>query len=143
MPESLISDELFQPFCDMVSFFRGDLRAYIGTLSFNLVATLLIEVPLALALGVRGRKNVWTVYEVNCLTNPIVVTILFLLVRTTLCIPAVRGILFLMECVVVWAEGMIYKRRLTDAPMSPIKLSLILNAVSYGTGLVLELISSI
>ncbi|MBO4697228.1 MAG: hypothetical protein J5643_08125 [Lachnospiraceae bacterium] len=117
------------------------LRTYIGTLSYNLFGTLAIEIPLALALGVRGRKNAWTVFEVNVLTNPIVVTILFLLVRTQLCMPAVRGILFLMECVVVPAEGMLYKRRLTETPMNPFKLSLILNAVSYGTGVILELIS--
>lgn len=118
-------------------------RAYIGTISYNLLATLAIEIPLALALGVRGRKNVRTVFEVNCLTNPIVVTILFWLVRTSLCVPLVRGILFLMECIVVWTEGILYKRRLTDAPMNPFKMSLILNAVSYGTGVVLELISAL
>ena len=117
------------------------LRAYIGTISYNLFGTLAIEIPLALALGVRGKKNVWAVFEVNVMTNPIVVTILFLLVRTQLCMPAIRGILFLMECVVVLVEGMLYKRRLTETPMNPFKLSLILNAVSYGTGVILELIS--
>ena len=106
MPASLINSLLSQSF-------KAWFPAYTGNLAFNLLGTLAIEIPLAFALGLRGRKNAWAVFEVNVMTNPIVVTILFGLVRTSLSMPVVRVILFLMECAVVGTEGMLYKNRLT------------------------------
>ncbi|MBO4399721.1 MAG: hypothetical protein J5795_06275 [Lachnospiraceae bacterium] len=109
--------------------------AYASIISFNLVATLIIEVPLAILLGVRNRKDIGLVFWLNCLTNPVLVTILYLLTLTSLGDPVVNGILFLSEIVVVVTEGMVYRRYLQRKPMNPFLLSFLLNAVSCGAGL--------
>lgn len=108
---------------------------YASMISFNLVATMIIEVPLAILLGVRSQKDIETVFWLNCLTNPILVTILYFLMKTSLGDPALNGILFLMEIVVVITEGMVYRLYLQRKPMNPFLLSFLLNAVSYGAGL--------
>ncbi|MBO7630958.1 MAG: hypothetical protein J6S78_01345, partial [Lachnospiraceae bacterium] len=85
---------------------------YASMISFNLVATVIIEVPLAILLGVRSQKDIETVFWLNCLTNPILVTILYFLMKTSLGDPALNGILFLMEIVVVITEGTVYRCKL-------------------------------
>ena len=79
--------------------------------------------------------------EVNCLTNPIAVTILFFLTRSSVGTVTEQVIVLFIEAVVVVTEGMIYKRRLSEQKRNPFLLSFILNAASYGTGIALELLS--
>ena len=116
---------------------------YASMISFNLVATVIIEVPLAILLGVRSQKDIETVFWLNCLTNPILVTILYFLMKTSLGDPALNGILFLMEIVVVITEGTVYRCKLQCKPMNPYLLSFLLNAVSYGVGLLADLAANV
>ena len=113
---------------------------YAATISFCLLGTLLIEVSLALMLGVRGWDNVEKVILINILTNPVLVTILFLLNRIQADITAIYILQFFLEIAVVILEGMYYKRRLRKMRMNPFLLSAVLNAVSYGAGLALSLL---
>ena len=112
---------------------------YAATISFCLIGTLLIEVTLALALGVRGWDDIEKVILINILTNPVLVTILFLLNRMRVDVKAIFFIQLGLEVVVVILEGMYYKRKLQKERMNPFLLSMVLNAVSYGAGLALSL----
>lgn len=58
------------------------LQAYFGMIMFNLLLTIIVEVPLAFALGVRKMRDIQTVFLTNCVTNPTVVTIHFLMLHS-------------------------------------------------------------
>ncbi|MBP5490362.1 MAG: hypothetical protein J6Y10_07170 [Lachnospiraceae bacterium] len=113
---------------------------YAATISFCLLGTLLIEVPLALVFGVRGWDNIEKVVLINILTNPVLVTILLLLNRMKAEIDVIFLVQFVLEIVVVILEGVFYRRKLQKVRRNPFLLSAVLNAVSYGAGLALGLI---
>lgn len=127
---------------------------YASMISFNLVLAVVIELSLAYALGVRGKRNFGVMLNVNCITNPIIVTLAFLMIQA-LGNGFLTWLLELpLEAIVVFVEGVVYARvlRSTEAddsgkrevlPMNPFWLSLILNAVSYGVGVLLDVISGL
>ena len=84
--------------------------------------TLLIEVPIAYAWGLRGRELV-TVLAANVMTNPLAVAL------------HLWGIPQLpIELGVVLAEGFVYSQHLKKRPW---RLALVSNALSWGLGLLL------
>lgn len=115
---------------------------YSYMVSFNLIGTLVLELPAAYFLKVRGKENFRLLFNVNCMSNPIVVTLLYLMIRVWGYGLLTKGLLFLSEIAVVFVEGRFYKR-LKNAPISPYKLSVILNGISYGTGILLGFIRKI
>lgn len=147
MPESLTDTELFQSysawFFDFVNAHEGLFRILV-MYSYNLFATLLIEVPLAILLGVRNRKDIRLVFIVNCVTNPIVVTCYLLIsecrIFGNLTPLFLNGIILFLEILVVLSEGEAYRRFFTETKRNPFLLSFILNACSYGTGVILDLL---
>jgi len=127
---------------------------YASMISFNLVLAVVIELSLAYALGVRGKRNFGVMLNVNCITNPIIVTLAFLMIQALGNGFLTRLLELPLEAIVVFVEGVVYARVLksTEAddsgkrevlPMNPFWLSLILNAVSYGVGVLLDVISSL
>ncbi len=127
---------------------------YASMISFNLVLAVVIELSLAYALGVRGKRNFGVMLNVNCITNPIIVTLAFLMIQALGNGFLTRLLELPLEAIVVFVEGVVYARglRSTEAddsgkrevlPMNPFWLSLILNAVSYGVGVLLDVISGL
>jgi hypothetical protein len=127
---------------------------YASMISFNLVLAVVIELSLAYALGVRGKRNFGVMLNVNCITNPIIVTLAFLMIQALDNGFLTRLLELPLEAIVVFVEGVVYARvlRSTEAddsgkrevlPMNPFWLSLILNAVSYGVGVLLDVISGL
>ena len=127
---------------------------YASMISFNLVLAVVIELSLAYALGVRGKRIFGVMLNVNCITNPIIVTLAFLMIQALGNGFLTRLLELPLEAIVVFVEGVVYARvlRSTEAddsgkrevlPMNPFRLSLILNAVSYGVGVLLDVISSL
>ncbi len=127
---------------------------YASMISSNLVLAVVIELSLAYALGVRGKRNFGVMLNVNCITNPIIVTLAFLMIQALGNGFLSRLLELPLEAIVVFVEGAVYARMLrsTEAddsgkrevlPMNPFWLSLILNAVSYGVGVLLDVISSL
>lgn len=127
---------------------------YVSMISFNLVLAVVIELSLAYALGVRGKRNFGVMLNVNCITNPIIVTLAFLMIQALGNGFLTRLLELPLEAIVVFVEGVVYARvlRSTEAddsgkrevlPMNPFWLSLILNAVSYGVGVLLDVISGL
>ncbi len=103
----------------------------------SLGLTLVIELALALLFRVRSKRGLLIVLLANVLTNPAAVF---------LCMAfgpffGGRFLLFqlLVEAAVVWTESRVYRdfREELNAALSPFLLSLVLNACSYGTGLIL------
>ncbi len=98
-----------------------------------LLLTIIIELIVALILGVRDKKDIINVILVNVITNPVVVvsqTLLYIKFGYTIEMIGI-GIL---EVVVVIVEGLIYKKVLKYNKLNPILLSLLLNATSFFIG---------
>ncbi|MBQ9910341.1 MAG: hypothetical protein IJM50_02470 [Lachnospiraceae bacterium] len=110
------------------------------TFGISLGLTLAIEMALAFLLRIRTKKGLLIVLLANVLTNPAAV---FLCMASGL-VPGKGYYLFQLgvEALVVLTEGFVYGRfrDVLKAAVKPMLLSLILNACSYGTGLVLNLL---
>ena len=90
--------------------------------ALSLGLTLMIEVPIAWAWGLRGRELL-TVLIANVMTNPLAVAL------------HLSGIPQLpIELGVVLAEGFAYSRHFEKRPWM---LALVSNAISWGLGLIL------
>ena len=100
---------------------------------YCLGSTIVIEGVLAFLCGVRKRSDQLIVLLVNVLTNPLLVSIGYLILlrfgRTTY--DAATAV---MEIAVVFVEGWIYKKFLTDRKHQ-FWLSLFLNAGSFLIGM--------
>ena len=98
-----------------------------------LVCTIIIELLLALILGVRNKKDLLNVILVNIATNPIVVSLpIFMLVKYGY--EARMSSLYILEILTVFVEGFIYKKVLEYKKINFFILSLILNVGSYFIG---------
>ena len=100
--------------------------------AISLALTLAIELPVAILWGLRGRALA-VVALVNVLTNPLAVAL-----HAHLGIPQIP-----VELAVVAAEAMIY-RSFSRTPgwrlPRPAGLALVSNALSWGLGLVIQLV---
>jgi len=104
-----------------------------------LLLTIIIELIIALILGVRNKKDIINIILVNVITNPIVVmsqTLLYIKFGYNI---EMIGIAIL-EVLVVLVEGLIYKKVLNYKKINPILLSLILNALSFLIGELINLL---
>lgn len=104
-----------------------------------LLLTIIIELIIALILGIRDKKDIINVILVNVITNPIVVmsqTLLYIKFGYNI---EMIGIAIL-EVLVVLVEGLIYKKVLNYKKINPILLSLILNALSFLIGELINLL---
>ena len=104
--------------------------------------TVLIESITAYVLGIRGRKNYILLFLVNTATNPAAVLLyLFLYSFTPLSELASQ---VCVELLVFAAEGLLFRASMDAEEIpcrSPWKLSAVLNLVSWGTGVLLSLLS--
>ena len=102
-----------------------------------LVLTILFEVVIALGVGVRKKLDLVNIILVNVLTNPIVVTIpVYFNVRYS--VEARHISLLILEILAVFTEGFIYKKYLNYKKINPFIISLILNGVSYMSGVIIN-----
>lgn len=104
------------------------------SLALSLGLTLLIELPLALLLGLRKGLDLICVALVNVVTNPSVVLILNLVsLRGTPPWYLIAG----LELAAVAVEALFYRKCLSRCPLHPLLFSLILNGISYLGGCLL------
>ena len=98
-----------------------------------LIITIVIELIVALIIGVRDKKDILNVVLVNILTNPVVVSFpifVFLLRGET-----ARWItLVTLEILTVIVEGFVYYKFFKYRKLNGFLVSLILNLASYGIG---------
>ncbi|MBR3036902.1 MAG: hypothetical protein IKI54_06395 [Lachnospiraceae bacterium] len=113
----------------------GELLKIFG---ISLGLTLLIEMGLAWVFRVRTKRGLLIVMLANILTNPAVVFLnLFLQPYTGDWHLALQ---LLLEAGAVLTEAFVYLQFRTElqASLKPFPLSLVLNACSYGTGLLIS-----
>lgn len=104
-----------------------------------LLLTILIELAIALILGVRDKKDIINVILVNVITNPVVVMSQILLYLKFGYKIEMIGIIVL-EILVVPIEGLIYNKVLTYRKINPFLLSLVLNGASFLIGELINLL---
>ena len=105
---------------------------YVIALFTALLLTLAVEIPVCLLMGIR-KKGLWIVLLANVMTNP-AVNVLFWLCAAYTALPTV-AVIAVLEVSAVVAEWLVY-RLLTDVKR-PFLVSLVANAVSFGTGLII------
>lgn len=106
-------------------------------LASSLLFTVLIECVVSILLKIRSKKDLLNVILVNILTNPIVVCFTFFAGfygNSNIRLVAV----LILEIFAFLTEGFIYKQTLSFKKINPFILSLILNAVSYSSGLLIN-----
>ena len=107
------------------------------TMSVCLILTIIIECLIALILGIRSKKDIINVVLVNIVTNPIVVTVPYL-VYILFNYDYYKYSIYILEVLAFLTEGLIYLKVLDYKKINPIILSAILNISSYGIGLLLD-----
>ena len=103
------------------------------TMIICLLITIFIEFIVALILKIFNKKDLINVILVNILTNPLLVSLLYLIF---LKLGANAKIIFeiIMEIIVLFVEGTIYNKYFKYKKINPYLVSLILNASSYFIG---------
>ena len=101
----------------------------------SLIITIIIEVVVALIIGIKNKKYIINIILVNILTNPMVnsISVYF---NFYYGIMAWDISILILEILAFMIEAYIYK--LTKVSKYPIKLSLILNISSYLIGLLIN-----
>lgn len=97
-----------------------------------LLFTILIELIVALILGIRDKKDILNIILVNTMTNPLLVSVTVYITYNRI-FNRIASIIIL-ELLVVIIEGFTYKKTLNFKKINPFVLSLILNASSYFIG---------
>ena len=112
----------------------------IESLLISLILTLVIELGVAICLGVRGKNDLLLVVLVNTLTNPVVVflaNLSFLLGASWI---AVRvAIIIVLEILAFLVEGFLLKKFLQNKKIQPYLLALLMNLISFGSGIVINI----
>lgn len=98
-----------------------------------LLLTIIIELIIALIIGIRDKKDIINVILVNVITNPIVV-LLPIIVYIKFGYTFEKISLYILEVLTVLLEGLIYKKVLKYKKINPFLISLILNLASFLIG---------
>ncbi len=105
----------------------------------SLLATLVIEIVGALFIGIRSKKDLINVLIVNIMTNPLVVSIAFMInLRHGLIMKRIAMII--LEFLAFFSEGFVYKRVLEYKRMNGYIVSLVLNVTSYLLGIIVNMV---
>ena len=110
-----------------------------GSLCISLVLTIIIETLLALIVKIKDKYNLSVILWGNCFTNPIVVyltNISFNLNNDYI----TNTILIILEILVVFVEGYLFKKFMKDYDKNKYLLSLYLYVFSFLIGIVITYI---
>lgn len=107
----------------------------------SLALTVVIECAAAWILGIRKAIHLVFILLANCITNPLVnlgfdAALIWFSAKS----PFPYVILGLLEAAAVFAEFIYYRVTLNGIKTGKLRLSLILNAASFLTGLIIEAI---
>ena len=98
-----------------------------------LLLTIIIELIIALIIGIRDKKDIINVILVNVITNPIVV-LLPIIIYIKFGYTFEKISLYILEVLTVLLEGLIYKKVLKYKKINSFLISLILNLASFLIG---------
>jgi hypothetical protein len=100
-----------------------------------LFLTIVIELCVALAFGYKEKKALYLVVLVNLLTHPVINYIIF--VNSIFSLMPYQPLVIILEIIVVIVEWQALSYGLNSKKIKLFYLSLYMNAVSYGIGLLL------
>ena len=108
-------------------------------LLISLVLTVIFESILAILAKIKDKYNLYQMFLINCLTNPIVVYLanLSLLINNFV---ITNILVIILEIVVIIVEGYLIKKNLKDIQINSYKLSVYLNVISFFIGLIISYI---
>ncbi len=109
----------------------------IQSLVISLFLTLVIELSIALIIGIKEKNDIKVVICANVCTNPVVVYI----VNLVYYFDALKylGIaIAVLEISAFITEALIYKKYLKYNNITPFAISFLCNLISYGTGVILD-----
>ena len=98
-----------------------------------LILTIMIETIVGIIIGIRNKKDILNVILVNMITNPFV-TIVPITLNIYVSVQARTIALYILEVVVLFTEGLIYKKVLSYKKINWLLISLILNFASFSIG---------
>lgn len=108
-------------------------------LSVSLLLTIVIEVIVSYALGIRTKKDIMIVAIVNICTNPVLVYITdCVLLFSYGKIEVYNIMIVIMEIIVIIVEYLLYRKYLRYKGKSPFIISLVNNMISCGIGIILN-----
>ena len=108
-------------------------------LSVSLLLTIVIEVIVSYALGIRTKKDIMIIAIVNICTNPVLVYITdCVLLFSNGKIEVYNITVVIMEIIVIIIEYLLYKKYLSHKGKSPFIISLVNNMISCGIGIILN-----
>ena len=99
----------------------------------SLLFTIIIEILVALIIGIRNKKDIINILLVNLLTNPIVTSIPIVF-NVYFGILSRNIVLYTLEILTFLIEGIIYFKTIKYRKINPFLISLILNLSSYFIG---------
>ncbi len=112
----------------------------IESLILSLILTVIIEVILSFLIGLKAESDIEAVILINCVTNPIVVGTVNAVYIISKNLIARNVVLAILEIIVIFAEGILFKKNLKNLKINPLLYSLYLNGLSFGIGLILNFI---
>lgn len=107
----------------------------IEALIFSLVMTWILELGFAWCMHLRDKEELKLVLLVNFITNPIVVSLYWMLYQTVH--PTLLTVI--LEVSAVLAEAFYY-HRFSQSIKHPLAFSILINAFSYLTGVLIQLL---
>lgn len=107
----------------------------IEALIFSLVMTWILELGFAWCMHLRDKEELKLVLLVNFITNPIVVSLYWMLYRTVH--PTLLTVI--LEVSAVLAEAFCY-HRFSHQVKHPLLFSILINTFSYLTGVLIQLL---
>ena len=99
----------------------------------SLLFTIIIEILVALIIGIKNKKDIINILLVNLLTNPIVTSIPIVF-NVYFGILSRNIVLYTLEILTFLIEGIIYFKTIKYRKINPFLISLILNLSSYFIG---------
>lgn len=104
-----------------------------------LILTIIIELLVAIIIGIRKREDIINILLVNIMTNPLINSV-GLVINLNYGIIGYRIYILIIELINVFVEGFIYKKYLRTKKINPYLLSFILNLSSFGLGEIINYI---
>lgn len=98
--------------------------------------TIVIELSIAILLGVRDKKDILNITLINITTN-LFLNISLILIQVYISLKVRNNMVIPLEILVVFIEGLVYKKVLQYKKINPYILSFILNLYSYVVGLII------
>ena len=106
---------------------------------WNLLLTIIIELGIALLIGIEKKKDILNLIVINCITNPILNYIMMVVMYLTLNNIIIYFLFFFFETMVIYLEYRFYRKKLMFKKIDLLLLSAVLNISSIILGFIISM----